>query len=907
MITFIQPIILSALIALPLIWYFLRISPPAPKTIIFPPTHFLKNLLTEESFPSKTPWWILLLRLMIAALIILALANPVINKVDKLPSYGSIRILIDNSWAAAQNWDNQIKEAKEIISQADREGRYIYILTTTPAIGKEHIKQYGPLLKSDAIATLLGLTPNSWSANYDELIKTLKTNNKSEPIYTIWLSHGIDEGNIKKVLEILQSQGGIKYISPKSDKMPLLLQPTKKNISNKTTIDIKAPTNIETTIVSIEAISNKNDIVDIQNVKLDNKNNLKTIEFDIMGDIIKSNITKFKISQRSGAGAIFILDDQNKKRKVGIVSTAQKEIITPLMNPSYYIKRALEPFANILTGSVNDLIKENVEIIIMNDIATIPHTTLNNLEKWVNHGGLLLRFAGENMAKSQNEQFLVPVILKSGGRSLSGTLSWNKQQKIAPFPENSPLYGLNTSDEITIKQYLLADPSQGMKNKIWASLDDGTPFITAKAKEKGLIVLIHTSANTSWSDFALSGLYVSILKRIIRLAGINSNNIINKNSSYKSLNPLLIIDGYGALVTPPASVKPIATDNIHMITPSSIHPAGLYGQGKIQYALNVGTHITELKDALSKLPANIKHSYYKDNNKYELSLMPYLLYVAALLILLDWIIMIFISGKGIRINSIISFIIAIYAITIALYPKSAIASKEQDIKFASELHLAYIETGNKELDNNTRLALENLSEVLTKRTSVEPAGVVSINPENDEMAFFPLIYWAISENQKTYSSKAMENIQYYLDHGGTILFDTRDKNRSTNNLTRNTPNTRILRSITASLNIPPIIPIPDDHVLGRSFYLLKEYVGHYSSGTLWIEKNSASGRDNVSSVIIGSNDWISAWSSYNVNIYPSRKQEIAMRFGINLIMYTLTGNYKADQVHIPHILKRLGE
>ena len=38
-----------------------------------------------------------------------------------------------------------------------------------------------------------------------------------------------------------------------------------------------------------------------------------------------------------------------------------------------------------------------------------------------------------------------------------------------------------------------------------------------------------------------------------------------------------------------------------------------------------------------------------------------------------------------------------------------------------------------------------------------------------------------------------------------------------------------------------------------------------------------------------------------------RQRELAMRFGVNLVMYVLTGNYKSDQVHVPAILERLGQ
>ncbi len=884
-ITFMQPIILGTLLALPLLWFFLRVTPPAPKTIIFPAYRFLAGLIANENFPSKSPWWILLLRLAIIALIIIALARPVINQADRFIGNGSaaVRIIIDNGWASAANWNAQISAAEEIISQASREQREIYIVTTAPAIGEVTIKQHGALSYNEAAATLRGLSPNSWGADYDAFIKSIANNKNRKSIYSIWLSHGLNEGGIDKAISTLQRQGGLSYISPTPSKMPLLLRPTKKIIDGDTAIDIEAPANIiKTAPISVKVMAQKGDIIDIKSIKLDA--GLNTATFDVL-ESLKNRIAKFQISNHSGAGAVFILDDQSKRRKVGIAAQAGKELSAPLIEASYYIKRALEPFADITINEIDKLIDANMSVIIMPDIAAMPTQTLNNLEKWVNDGGLLLRFAGDNMAKSRAEHFLTPVKLRSGGRALLGSLSWDEKQNIAPFSEDSPFYGLDIPDDITIKQYILADPNQDFEGKIWAKLSDGTPFITAAGQEKGLVALIHTSANASWSDFALSGLYVSVLKRVVRLAGQGKTS---NDSSYSSLDPLLVMDGYGVLTTPPASVKPIAAGDLTQgLTPSSIHPAGLYGHGKMQYALNIGTNIAPLKLA-ENLPSSVAQYHYESEGDYEINLMPSILYAALILFLIDWFIMIFIAGNGFK-------ILRKYAsIMLILIPSTSFAASN-NIEYASGFHLAYIETGDSNLDDISYRGLSALGAIMARRTSVETMDVIAINPENDEMAFFPLIYWAIGDNQKEYSSKALSNIQYYLDHGGTILFDT---------LGQNSANITALRRITASLNIPAIEPISKDHVLGRSFYLLDKYVGKHSSGTLWVEKQSASGRDNVSSVIIGSNDFAGEWAKLNNN---TRNNEMSMRFGINLVMYALTGNYKADQVHIPHILKRLGK
>ncbi len=368
------------------------------------------------------------------------------------------------------------------------------------------------------------------------------------------------------------------------------------------------------------------------------------------------------------------------------------------------------------------------------------------------------------------------------------------------------------------------------------------------------------------------------------------------------------MDGFGAMTSPAPNVKPLPAGRYETIIPSADHPPGLYGRGSVQYALNLGDNLPK-PVAVGSLPIGVdKDGYDRD---YEVNLMPYLLYLAVVLFCIDWIIMMFVAGR--MTNLFRRGALGAMALT-CFVSMPSYANEQSDIKYAGGFYLAYIETGDKALDSITREGLETLSDVLTRRTSIEPEGVAGINPEKDNMSFFPIVYWAIGTNQKTFSSKGLENIQLYLDQGGTILFDTRDQNQSKSDFS-NTENAKKLRQITASLNIPPIIPIPDDHVLGRSFYLLEEYPGRYTSGTLWVEKNSSIGRDNVSSVLIGGNDWVGSWansrggSSMNrySSSYETKQKEMALRFGVNLVMYAVTGNYKADQVHIPHILERIGK
>ena len=108
--------------------------------------------------------------------------------------------------------------------------------------------------------------------------------------------------------------------------------------------------------------------------------------------------------------------------------------------------------------------------------------------------------------------------------------------------------------------------------------------------------------------------------------------------------------------------------------------------------------------------------------------------------------------------------------------------------------------------------------------------------------------------------------------------------------------------------------MPADHVLTRSFYLAHNFPGRWDGNRLWIADYGGLNNDNVSPVLIGGNDWAGAWAldEEGIPLYPTVpdgefQREAAFRFGVNLVMYVLTGNYKSDQVHVPAILERLGQ
>ena len=236
--------------------------------------------------------------------------------------------------------------------------------------------------------------------------------------------------------------------------------------------------------------------------------------------------------------------------------------------------------------------------------------------------------------------------------------------------------------------------------------------------------------------------------------------------------------------------------------------------------------------------------------------------------------------------------------------------------------LAYVVTGDAQVDETSKAGLTGLTQMLGQRTALQPGEPIAIDVARDELAFYPLLYWPIAPNRPAPSEAAIRKLDGYMKSGGTVIFDTRDAfNARPDGAV--SPEGRYLRSMLATLDIPELEQVPLDHVLTKTFYLLDDFPGRYATGQTWVEalppgedeaSRPARSGDGVSPIIITSNDLAGAWAvgprgeALNPVVGGNpRQREMAFRSGINLVMYALTGNYKADQVHVPALLERLGQ
>jgi Domain of unknown function (DUF4159)/Aerotolerance regulator N-terminal len=897
---FVSPWLLVALAGLPIIWWLLRVTPPAPRRIAFPAIRLLLGLVPREETPARTPLWLILLRVTLAALVILAAAHPLLNPQARLAATGPIILVIDDGWAAARDWPARQAAVSDILAQADREDRRVVLVTTAPAATDEPPAPPAPIRAADARAAIDALLPKPWPVDRRAALARIEGAALSDANLSIWLSDGISDGGADEELAAhLAQRGSLRYLTAQSSEPPLLLAPGDANAQDLGVVLRSLPTSAPR-LYQVRASGDDGRILTRQAATIEPGAKTAAVRLAMPSEL-RNRVSRIEVEGDQSAGSVLLIDERWRRRPVGIAAAANTKG-QPLLGENYYIERALAPFAEIRRGSVSDLLKRELAVLIFADTGPDSSGEEATVGKWIEGGGLLLRFAGPRLAEQGDH--LLPVRLRhGGGRTIGGALSWEQPAKLAPFAPESPFAGLAIPSDVTVSRQVLAEPDLDLANKTWARLVDGTPLVTAEKRGQGWIVLVHTTANASWSNLALSGLFVEMLRRIEAM----SQGITEAGDAV--LAPVETLDGFGRLERPPSTARPIPGKEMATTTASPRHPPGFYGTADARLALNLSSGIADLQP-IENLPPGISPEAFAKGR--EVDLRPPLLTAALLIALADLVIAYALRGLLRRRPARLA---AIALLAMLGIPSAVRADDAFVVQATSELRLAYVRTGDQAVDAASRAGLIGLTGTLNRRTAVETAEPLAVDLEQDELIFFPLLYWPVVSTQAAPSPKAVERINRYLDTGGTILFDTREANEQTPGPVGGaTSSAQRLRRLVTGIKMPPLVPIPPDHVLTKSFYLLHDFPGRWNVGTLWVEPVEDRVNDGVSSVIVGANDWAGAWAvdgqgraAFAVVPGGEPQREIAMRFGINLVMYVLTGNYKSDQVHVPAILERLGQ
>jgi Domain of unknown function (DUF4159)/Aerotolerance regulator N-terminal len=929
---FSSPMILLAVIGLPLLYYFLRTRPPRPDVVIFPPFLLLRDISAHTHVAATCPWWLLMVRMLMAACLIAAAAGPVWNPLLKMSGdQGPLVLVLDDSWLASSQWPARVNVMLDYLADAERRGRAVALVRASDGARDISVASYDVMRERIHALKPVSFVPDDavLSAPLQQFIS------RNPHSHIVWVSDGVAHQGARALAHDLDQWAGhddaiVDVIS--DDRIPRIISGVSGDAAGFD-IKIMRASSARPAQGFMRALDMKGRVI-------------ARTDFDMGAELtghslihlpldIRNDVARLDIEDEHSAGSVYLLDDHAHRVSVGLVSGEAFDSTQPLLSASYYITRAMQPFADVrqkrddVNVSIDALLRDQPSVLVMADVGSVSVAATQAITHFLDEGGVVVRFAGPHMLSGSDT--LVPVRVRRGGRVMGGALSWEKPRHIAPPDQTSPLYGLSIPDDVIVSQQLLAEPDAGLRAATWLALDDGTPLITAATRGRGLLILVHVTADTHWSNLPLSGLFVDVLRRVADMAHRTKAGASDEpyngavtDQTQNILAPSHVLDGFGVLGPPPASARAINDGFVGPV--SADHPAGYYGAHEGQKALNA-VMPSDLFPLLDLRDLHLRSHALRAPAPIDLRAL--LLVMAVLLFICDGLASLWLSGAFMRQWRALALLLcAVLCGALGMAHEGHAQPKTTDAPLTARMrehalstHLAYVITGDGRTDDTSRLGLAALSRALAARTSLQPAEPVGVDLERDDLSLFPLLYWPIVAQKPQPSTEAVARMARFMRQGGTIVFDTRDAlSQRAGTLT---PEGDWLRRLLGGVDVPPLQIVPSDHVVTKTFYLLTRFVGRTALGDTWIEalppQNADGGAgpvragDNVSPLIITSNDLAGAWATnaYGTPLYQlipndERQREMALRGGINLVMYTLTGNYKADQVHVRDLLERLG-
>lgn len=931
---FLNPWVLAALAALPVLWWLLRAIPPSPRMQVFAGVRLLLGLEDEERQTQKTPWWLLLLRCLAVAAVLLGFAQPVLNLTERIAGgSGPLLVLMDQGWASAPDWRERVQATRTVLDEADRAGRDVVLWRASEG-------EVPPLTSASAAAEILSsASPRPWEPDHAAVLSAVQagTVTVSE---TIWLHDGLSRDATADLAQALAALGPMRILGPRQ--VAKALTPPRLEEGALTADVLRSGTGAD--VAQVVALAEADDggerRIAVATAAFAGDETRATITFDLPSEL-QSTVTRIVLADGPSAGGAAFADGAIRRIRAGLIAADNEGAITTLTSAKHYLRKAIVPWADLVQGDLASILASEPAALILVDMGDMADADRTLLTEWVDAGGLMIRFAGPRLAASIGEQGfgsfatgdadpLLPVKLRRGGRVLGGALAWSSPRTLGAFPENSPFRGLIAPDEVDVRTQVLAEPSPDLAGKVWATLDDGTPLVTAKRLGAGHVVLFHVSSDAEWSSLPLSGLFVEMLGRLVTLAPGRSNGVPDAEAMAGTqwrADVLMGIDGQPQGVSDMAGSVPgerLASGPAgHDLPPGVYHRADGTRQNAAD-AEAIVVNLTTTETALAPFASAPAGAVLETlGGEAPVRYGPWLIALAVLLAMVDIVATLVVSGRlGSGTRTVGAVAIALIALGLPGDPQADEVTPEA-LPATAETTLGYVLTGNPRIDRISGRAMTGLGNALARRTAIEPGPPLGVKPGTDELSFYPVLYWPLIAEALP-DSDALDALSRYIAGGGLLIVDTQNGASGFGGASAVQ-----MRQIARALNLPPLAPVDADHVLTRTFYLLSDFPGRWRGGRVWAEAPPPLeqqgdmtanipqfGRidDNVSPVVVGSSDWASAWA-VDENGFPmfpigrpgDRQREMAIRFGVNVVMYALTGNYKSDQVHAPAVLQRLGQ
>ena len=757
------PWALAALAALPALFWILRATPPPPQIASFPPVRLLLGLNTEEQSRERAPLWLVLFRALAAALMILAFARPSLAPTAaEAAAGGRTLIVIDDGWTSAPFWSDTRATANAAIAQAERAGAPVFILLTAPAVPARDPGE--AMTAADARARIARLEPKPWRPDRADAAQRL-AQTRGNFARVVWISDGLEDAGAAALATELAQRGPVTAHLPTRTARALVAGAVTPGGVEFTVL--RGPGGGGDAAMAAETLEGRS--LGAVELRWDGAATTAQGRIELPPEIA-ARAARVRIVGEQSAGAVRLLPAGAGRPFVGLVDPGGEAQV--LQSELYYAERALQPYASLQRGSIGELINARAQALVLPDASRVAPTDRAALNRWLDNGGLLVRFAGPRLANDADD--LLPVRLRPGSRALGSALAWETPLGIAAFPTDSPFAGLTPPPDVVTRRQVLAEPTSIEEARVWATLSDNSPLVTAAPHGRGLIVLFHVSAGPAWSDLPLSGLFVDMLRRSLAFAG-RADGAGEREIAGGPFAATRLLDGFGALGPASPDAEPIAPETFTAAQPSPATPPGLYERAGVSAAIDAA----RTDETLTPLALPNGISRQGLGAAIERPLAGWFFGAAAVLLTLDLLLSLFLMGKLPRLRFNTKLMrraggAAAIAFALLLTPDAHAQSRDDP---TLQLHLAYVRTGDARVDRISAAGLGALTDVLVNRTSVEPGAPVGVDLARDDLSPYPFLYWPAPASPRRLSDEALANVDRYLAIGGLLLVDTRDAGR----------------------------------------------------------------------------------------------------------------------------------
>jgi hypothetical protein len=847
-----SPYVLLGLLSLPLIWWLMRLLPPAPRKLVFPAI----SLLQPSDSPTaqhRLPWWLLLLRLLVAACLILGLAGPIWRDKNAPTPASRLTLVIDNGWLAASRFAELRSLGLQALDQNARPGTQIRLLptATTSASTPEWLSV------SMAKQRLQKLEPVPWAADRAALTKWPAIGD------TLWISDGLEPASARSLIGWAQKSGRLS-VWQAAKQPPIQIRAVTMETAGLA-VTLAQPPSAQRRSLTVAARNIDGSAASLATATMAARQTTAQVLLPLAAGA-RVKVQDVQITGEASSGAVHLLDRRAARLFVGIDSS-DAETPQPLRSADFYVQRALQTHADISRGDSAALLARGVNILILPDRLPQQPAQVARLNAWVAQGGVLLIFAGPRSGAWSNP--LLPITIRPATRSLSGAMSWGKPANLGAWPANSPFAGLSIPADVTVRQQWLAEPGFVSAAQSWAQLNDATPLVSAQNRGRGLVVLFHTSANAEWSSLALSGLFEQMLVRLLPFAASMQPDTPTPNTNVRLKD---MLDGYGELRPAPFE-KTLPLQKLQQTRRASADvPPGHYEGGGRSSIVNVGG---AMPGWINDYNGAQLHS--GKTKALAFDARPLLLTLGAVLLLLDGLATLYLKGllKLPRWPLFAALWLAIPTSTAHAAPDGVF-----DVRLCAVRGVA---------ETDALAGLQNLAQSLKMRTAIVPGEprLVTLNESN--LGLCSLLYWPIADTTATLDATTAQRLQRYMTQGGFLIVDSGWSSQAT------------LKRVLAPVSLPRLEPLTAKHVLAKSFYLLERAPGGFAFEAHWLESGTQGNDGRTSQILLTNARLASQWRA------TAQTQERALRFGLNILIYALTGTYKADQVHAPALLERMGQ